>query len=148
MALTDKAYLQINQALFSLTHAYETRMGAEASEWDGLSLADCSVLLVLHQFAPTTAARLAEIMDINPGTISVYVRRLVDRGLLQRTQDANDLRTWWLTFTDAGQSVADSVVAGAAAYTHDFLTALDEEEQETLRQLLLKASHSLGFDWQ
>ncbi|MGC9397014.1 MAG: MarR family winged helix-turn-helix transcriptional regulator [Anaerolineae bacterium] len=148
MVLPDKAYLQINQALFSLTHAYEARMAAEASEWDGLSLADCSVLLVLHQFAPTTAARLAEIMDINPGTISVYVRRLVDRGLVQRTQDPDDLRTWRLTFTEAGQSVADSVVTGAAAYTHDFLVALDDEEQETLHRLLLKASHSLGFDWQ
>jgi DNA-binding MarR family transcriptional regulator len=106
------------------------------------------VLLVLHQFTPTTAARLAEIMDINPGTISVYVRRLVDKGLVQRTQDADDLRTWWLTFTEAGRPVADSVVAGAATYTRDFLTALDDEEQETLLRLLLKASHSLGFDWQ
>jgi MarR family transcriptional regulator for hemolysin len=148
MALNDKAYLQINQALFSLTHAYEVRMAAEVSDWDGLSLADCSVLVVLHQFAPTTAARLAGIMDINPGTISVYVRRLVDKGLVQRTQDTDDLRTWWLTFTEAGQSVADAVVAGAATYTRDFLTALDEEEQQTLHYLLLKASHSLGFDWQ
>jgi MarR family transcriptional regulator for hemolysin len=148
MTLSDKAYLQINQALFSLTHAYEARMTAEASDWDGLSLADCSVLLVLHQFTPTTAARLAEIMDINPGTISVYVRRLVDKGLVQRTQDADDLRTWWLTFTEAGRPVADSVVAGAATYTRDFLAALDDEEQETLLRLLLKASHSLGFDWQ
>ena len=29
MALSDKAYLQINQALFSLTHAYESRMAGE-----------------------------------------------------------------------------------------------------------------------
>ncbi len=148
MTLPDKAYLQINQALFSLTHAYEARMAAEASSENDLSLADCSVLLVLHQFAPTTAARLAEMMDINPGTISVYVQRLVKRGLVQRAQDADDLRTWWLTFTAAGQPVAAGIVAGAAAYTRDFLTALDEEEQQTLHRLLLKASHSLGFDWQ
>lgn len=148
MSLTSKAYLQINQALFSLTHAYETRMIAEANDWGGLSLADCSVLVVLHQFAPTTASHLAEIMDINPGTISVYVRRLVNKGLVQRTQDTDDLRTWWLTFTEAGRPVADAVVASAATYTHDFLAALDDVEQETLHRLLLKASHSLGFEWQ
>jgi len=148
MALSDKAYLQINQALFSLTHAYEARMIAEANDWGGLSLADCSVLVVLHQFAPTTASHLAKVMDINPGTISVYVRRLVKKGLVQRAQDADDLRTWWLTFTETGRPVADAVVAGAAAYTRDFLAALDDEEQQTLHCLLLKASHSLGFDWQ
>ncbi len=148
MTLPDKAYLQINQALFSLTHAYEARMAAEASIENDLSLADCSVLLVLHQFAPTTAARLAEMMDINPGTISVYIQRLAKKGLVRRVQDADDLRTWWLTFTDAGRPVAEGIVAGAAAYTRDFLAALDDEEQQTLHRLLLKASHSLGFDWQ
>ncbi|MBN1873202.1 MAG: MarR family transcriptional regulator [Anaerolineae bacterium] len=147
MALTEKAYLQINQALFSLTHAYESRMATDGN-YESLSLADCSVLMVLCQFAPITAARLAEIMDINPGTISVYVQRLVKKGLIQREQDADDRRNWWLTFTETGQSIAKSVVVGAADYTRDFLSALDEEEKETLHQLLLKASHSLGFNWQ
>ena len=42
----------------------------------------------------------------------------------------------------------EAILAGAVEYTRDFLSALDEAEQETLHQLLLKASHSLGFDWQ
>jgi DNA-binding MarR family transcriptional regulator len=146
MKLSDKAYLQINQALFSLTHAYETRMARESL--GGLSLPDCSVLVVLHQFAPITAARLSEIMDINPGTISVYVQRLVQKGLVRREQDAGDRRNWWLTFTPDGAAAAAEVVGYAAAYTRDFLSPLDEEEQRTLHRLLLKASHGLGFDWQ
>ena len=148
MALSDKAYLQINQALFSLTHTYESRMATDATNESGLSLSDCSVLMVLHQFAPTTAAQLSEIMDINPGTISVYVQRLVKKGLVRREQDADDRRNWWLTFTDAGRPAAEAVVTSAAAYTRDFLSALNEEEQQELHLLLLKASHSLGFDWQ
>ncbi len=148
MPLTTQAYLQINQALFSLTHAYETRMEADADNTAGVSLADCSVLMVLYQFAPTTAARLSEIMDINPGTISVYVQRLAKKGLVQREQDPDDLRNWRLTLSETGNTVAGAVVATAADYTRDFLAALDEEEQATLHRLLLKASHSLGFDWQ
>jgi hypothetical protein len=50
--------------------------------------------------------------------------------------------------TDVGQAAAQGVMAGAVAYTHDFLAALDEDEQRTLHRLLLKASHGLGFDWQ
>ncbi|HNT74461.1 MAG TPA: MarR family transcriptional regulator [Anaerolineae bacterium] len=148
MTLPDKTYLQINQALFSLTHAYETRMEADADNTAGLSLSDCSVLMVLHQFAPTTAARLSEIMDINPGTISVYVQRLTKNGLVRREQDPDDLRNWRLTLSEPGNIVASAVVAAAADYTRAFLAALDEEEQATLHRLLLKASHSLGFDWQ
>jgi DNA-binding MarR family transcriptional regulator len=149
MSLSDKEYLQINQALFSLAHVYESRMaGEETRNTLGLKLSDCSVLMVLGQFAPLNARRLSRLMDINPGTISVYVQRLVEKGLVQRERDTADRRNWWLTLTDLGQAAAQGVIAGAVEYTRDFLSALDEAERQTLHRLLLKASHGLGFDWQ
>jgi DNA-binding MarR family transcriptional regulator len=149
MAPSGKEYLQINQALFSLTHAYESRMAEEGERNAiGLMLSDCSVLMVLHQFAPINSRQLSRIMDINPGTISLYVQRLVGKGLVQKEQDTKDRRTWWLTLTELGQMVAEKVVASAIAYTRDFLAVLSQEEQHALHQSLLKASHSLGFDWQ
>jgi DNA-binding MarR family transcriptional regulator len=149
MPLSDKAYLQINQALFSLVHAYESRMDREETRNTlGLRLSDCSVLMVLGQFAPLNARRLSELMDINPGTISAYVQRLVEMGMVQKKQDTQDRRNWWLTLTDLGQTAAQAIIAGAVEYTQDFLAALDEDEQQRLHGLLLKASRSLGFDWQ
>jgi DNA-binding MarR family transcriptional regulator len=149
MSLSDKEYLQVNQALFSLAHAYESRMAEEETRNTlGLKLSDCSVLMVLGQFAPLNSRRLSQIMDINPGTISVYVQRLVEKGLVQRERDTADRRNWWLTLTDLGQTAAQGVIAGAVEYTRDFVSALDEAERRTLHRLLLKASHGLGFDWQ
>jgi DNA-binding MarR family transcriptional regulator len=149
MALSDKQYLQINQALFSLTHAYDRAMEREKNRNVlGLALSDCSVLMVLNQFAPINSAQLSRIMDINPGTISVYVQRLVEKGLLQKRQGEQDRRNWWLHLTELGKTAAREIVASAIAYTRDFLDSLDEAEQRTLHGLLLKTSHSLGFDWQ
>ncbi len=149
MALSDKAYLQINQALFSLTHAYESRMTREeANHLLGLRLSDCSVLMVMGLFAPLNASRLSELMDLDLSTISGYVQRLVEMGLVQRERNPEDRRTWWLTLTEAGQEAAQSIIAEAVTYTRDFLAALDDEEQRMLHRLLLKAAHSLGFEWQ
>ena len=149
MSLSDRECLQINQALFSLAHAYESRMaGEETRNVLGLALSDCSVLMVLRQLEPINAAQLSRAMDINPGTISVYVQRLVEKGLLQREQDKEDRRNWWLTLTELGRATAQEVVNIAVEYTRDFLLALDEEEQRALHGALLKASHDLGFDWQ
>ena len=149
MPLTDKEYLQINQALFTLTHAYESRMskGDPRNVLD-LKLSDCSVLMVLHQFAPINSKELSRIMDINPGTISVYIQRLVEKGLVEKEQETSDRRNWWLKLTELGHMAGEGVVSGAVEYTSQFLTELDEEEQKTLHALLLKASHSLGFEWQ
>ena len=87
-------------------------------------------------------------MELNPGTISVYVQRLVKKGLVRRERDQADRRNWWLHLTEAGEGAYQETIGGTVAYTRDFLSALDEAEQRTLHRLLLKASHSLGFDWQ
>ena len=149
VGLSTGQYLQVNQALFSLAHAYESRMAkAETQDPSGLALSDRAVLMVLGQLAPMNSARLSATMDINPGTISVYVQRLVRKGLVRREQDAEDRRNWWLTLSEEGKAAYEETIAGAVQYTRDFLSALDEGEQRTLHYLLLKASHSLGFDWQ
>ena len=149
MPLSDKEYLQLNQALFTLTHAYESRMSkGDPRNILDLKLSDCSVLMVLSQFEPVNSRDLSRIMDINPGTISVYVQRLVKKELVIKLQDEEDRRNWWLTLTQLGQTAAQGVLAGAVEYTREFLAALNDDEQKTLHGLLLKASHSLGFEWQ
>jgi DNA-binding MarR family transcriptional regulator len=149
MALSDKQCLQINQALFSLAHAYESRLTKEeARRPTGMTLADRGVLMVLGQFASMNSRQLSRAMDINPGTISVYVERLIRKDLVEKVQHKDDRRHWLLSLTPAGQKVYRETVAGAVAYTRDFLSNLTQMEKRTLQQLLLKASHSLGFEWQ
>ena len=149
MLLSDREYIQINQALFSLTHVYESRSASDENrKRTGLVLSDLSVLMVLGQFAPINSRQLSRIMDINPGTISLYVQRLVEKGLVEKDQDQEDRRNWWLSLTEPGEEAYRMTVAGAVEYTRDFLSALNELEQLTLHRLLLKASHSLGFGWQ
>ena len=149
MSLSDKQYLQVNQALFTLAHAYESRMAREKRRNSlGLAISDCSTLMVLGQFAPVNFRQLSGLMDINPGTISVYVQRLIEKNLVQKEQDQKDRRNWWLNLTRDGLTLYREIVAGAVEYTSDFLTVLDEEEQDILLRLLQKVSHSLGFDWQ
>jgi DNA-binding MarR family transcriptional regulator len=149
MGLPNGSYLQVNQALFSLAHAYESRMTRERTHNVlGLKISDCSVLMVMGRFAPLTSRKLSQVMDINPGTVSVYVQRLVEMGLVRKKQDAKDRRNWRLDLTPKGRLAAAAVCASAAEYTRDFLSGLSAEEQRELHRLLLKASHSLGFDWQ
>ena len=125
MSLSDKEYLQINQALFSLTHTYESRMAkGEQKNPTGLMLSDRSVLMVLGQFAPLNSRQLSSIMDINPGTISVYVQRLVKKGLVQKDQEQDDRRNWLLHLSETGQAVYRETITGAVSYTQDFLSAL------------------------
>ncbi|MBN1121230.1 MAG: MarR family transcriptional regulator [Anaerolineae bacterium] len=145
MSLSDREYLQINQALFSLVNAYEER----ASEEDvAFTVAERSVIMVLGQLAPINSRQLAEAMHISPGPVSLQVQKLVEKGLIVKEQDRADRRNWWLNLTEDGQRAYQDTLSNAAQYTRDFLSALDEDEKQHLHRLLQKASHSLGYDWQ
>ena len=149
MSLSDEEFIQINQALFSLVHAYEARMAREArTAPKGLSVADRAIVMVVGKFAPIHSRRLSELMDINPGTISQYVQKLVAKDIIKKGQDEGDRRYWWLSLTEAGMVALRETLDGTVMYTQDFLFALSETEKRTLHGLLLKTSRSLGFDWQ
>ena len=149
MSLSDNEYLQLNQALFSLTQAYSVRAAKyEKNNPTGLAFSDRAVLMVLGQLAPITSRQLSSLMTINPGTISQYVQSLVKKGLVQKKQDTNDRRNWLLSLTKKGLVSYKETIIEAVAYTRDFISALNEKEQKTLHQLLLKTTHDLGYEWQ
>lgn len=149
MPLSDQEALQINQALFSLTHAYESRMVKEnPPNQTGMTVFDCAVLMVIGQFSPIQSSDLAKRMDVSPSTISIYVRRLSQKLLITMERSLEDRRVWSLALTQIGQIAYQQIMTGTVAYTKDFLSALNAEEQQTLHKLLQKTTHSLGYTWQ
>jgi MarR family transcriptional regulator for hemolysin len=117
-------------------------------EQTGMTLFDCAVLMVIGQFSPIKSSELAQRMDVTPTTISIYVRRLTQKGLVSMERNPKDRRVWWLTLTGDGQASYQQIVTGTVLYTRDFLTALTDQEQQTFFDLLSKTSHALGFTWQ
>ncbi len=147
--MNQKQCIQVNQALFSLAHAYETRMLKDAKARAGdMKLSDCAVIMVLGQLEPISASQLSRRMFINPGTISLYLQRLENKGLIVRERDKKNRRIWWLSLTEHGRAAYVSIIQGTVQYTRDFFSPLLPVEQATLHKLLLKASHGLGFNWQ
>jgi DNA-binding MarR family transcriptional regulator len=149
MSLSTREYIQINQALFSLAHAYEARMEKETrADPNRPSMYECALLMVIGQSAPIQPNALSRMMDVSASMISIYVRKLTRKGLVQMERDPCDNRNGWITLTEPGEMFYQAIIEGTANYTREFFAALDENELQTLRELLLKASHSLGFKWQ
>jgi len=149
MTLTNQEILQVNQALFSVTHAYEARMQVEnPPEKTGMTMFDCAVLMVIGQFNPIRSTDLAQRMNVQPSTISIYVKRLTKKGLIRMERNENDRRAWWIQMTKPGQMAYRMIIKGTIQYTQDILLPLDQEEARMFHTLLIKLSHALGFDWQ
>lgn len=60
---------------------------------EGITPAQASALLVLVQEqAPTTAARLAELLNVSPVTVGRFVKSLLDNKWIRRKPDPDDAR--------------------------------------------------------
>lgn len=149
MPLSDKQYLQINQAVFSLANAYRVRcINEKVKEGIGLTLPEQAVLMVLGQLRPINSRQLSHAMNINPGTVSIRIESLIKKKLVKKEQDQADRRNWRLLLTEKGEELYQLTIMGTAAYTRDFLSVLSNKEQRDLHRSLLKISHDLGYEWQ
>jgi MarR family transcriptional regulator, organic hydroperoxide resistance regulator len=149
MALSDKQYLQINQAVFSLANAYRVRcINEKVEEGLGLKLCEQAVLMVIGQLTPVNSRQLSRAMNINPGTISVRLEGLIKKKLVRKEQDQKDRRNWRLLLTEEGEELYQLTIAGTATYTRDFVSVLSKNEQRDLHRSLSKIAHRLGYDWQ
>ncbi len=140
MALSDYDCMRIAHMLFNLARAYEMHMGMEhLHQMLGFTHQDLAGLFVIGQRAPLTARQLAKALGITPGTTSLYVQKLVEKGLLVKEQDQTDRRNWWLRLSPQGTQIYDSIMGATVHFTRDFSAALNDEEQAALLTLLKKA---------
>ena len=104
----------------------------------GLGLAQFAVLVALVDFGASPPHELARRLGTDRSHISAYVESLLKRGWVIREPDAADRRRVSVDLTDEGRDLVDGLTTWAADAQRDFLSALTEHEQQTLRTLLLK----------
>ena len=118
------------------TRAIELKMG--------ISLAQLFVLQQLAERPAESLNELAERTATHQSSVSVVVRRLVDRGLVSRTASAADKRRIEIDVTPTGRALLGDAPATIQVQLIDGLRTLSRDEQNELADLLerwLRAAH-------
>jgi DNA-binding MarR family transcriptional regulator len=102
----------------------------------GLTPSAHAILLTLRERGslPLTELYAAVVTDPrNMGPVLDAIHPLIQRGT-----SPNDRRQRTVVLSSPGRRIANQLADAAARIEADFLNALDDEETETLRRLLLK----------
>ena len=86
-----------------------TRYATAGIEETGLGLSDFGVLEVLLHKGPLPVNTIGPIVGLTPGSISIAVDRLVEKGLVSRVESAEDRRVRIVALTSSGKAL----IAGA-----------------------------------
>jgi DNA-binding MarR family transcriptional regulator len=111
--------------------------------WDELDLtpAQGRLLQYLDPEHPVPMSELASMHACDASNITGLVDKLEARGLIERAASPSDRRVKMIAVTKAGAALRDKLLE-RIGQPPSFITALSESEQQTLRDLLLKATRT------
>jgi MarR family transcriptional regulator, lower aerobic nicotinate degradation pathway regulator len=132
------AVRSIVRALRINTRAIELKMG--------ISLAQLFVLQQLAERPAESLNELAERTATHQSSVSVVVRRLVDRGLVSRTPSPADKRRIEIDVTSAGRELLAGAPVTIQMRLMAALSEMNRDDQDALADLLERWLRAAGID--
>ena len=115
-----------------------TRYAAAGIEETGLGLSDFGVLEVLLHKGPLPVNTIGPIVDLTPGSISIAVDRLFEKGLVSRVESTEDRRVRTVALTPRGKDLIVSAFRKHAGQMRRVFSELSAEELRGLEAELKK----------
>jgi len=82
---------------------------------------------------------LADLLDIEPITLTRMIDRLAEAGFVERVADPADRRAWRLQVTEAAQPLVVKLKAVATELVDEAFAGIDPNDIETVRRVLAQA---------
>jgi DNA-binding MarR family transcriptional regulator len=102
------------------------------------------VIRLIGRFPDVTAGRLAELLHVHPSTLTGVLKRVVERGFVERTRDRTDARIAHFKLTAEGGKI-DGVQAGTVeAAVRRALGRLDPLQVDAARVVLSALADELA----
>jgi DNA-binding MarR family transcriptional regulator len=124
-------------------HALRKAFGRRAASI-GVTGAQWKVLFKLTLKPGLRQTDLADLLDIEPITLTRIIDRLQEAGLVERTPDPTDRRAWRLHVTEKAQPVVGKLRAIADEMTAEAFAGIDPQDIEVMRQVLARVRERVG----
>ena len=115
-----------------------TRYAAAGIEETGLGLTDFGVLEVLLHKGPLPVNTIGPIVDLTPGSISIAVDRLFEKGLVTRVESSEDRRVRIVALTPSGNDLIARAFRKHSGQMKRVFSELSPEELRGLEGALKK----------
>ena len=135
--------IQLSNALIWFRNQELQRHGLTSSQFEVIRY------LLTHREAPATAGVLMQQLAISQSTVAGILKRLEAKGLICRQTDDRDARRDFVTLTEEGIALEESLKEIARKTERILLRGMSEPEQEAFNRLLhiaLRNINSVRFD--
>ena len=141
LSLEESVTFLIYRINNALTHNFRSDLGPikiSNQEWSVLSS-------LKSRGGRSTISELSACTTIKQPVISRIITEMQDNGLVQKSQNKNDLRITEVKLSGKGNKLFDSILPIANRHRENALTDIDEADIDHLRQTLKKIQQNLGI---
>lgn len=135
-----------NETYGAVTWAYKVmarRIAGMFSE-EGLTQPQFQALRIVAKKGAVCMREISDAMFVTPANITGIIDRLEARGLLTRAGRKGDRRTTDIMLTTKGKALQGRVAEKYGRFMQNALGVFTQEEQKTLRDLLLKLQEGMS----
>ena len=102
----------------------------------GISMPQFSILMQLHYHGTCAISQISERMDISNAAASQLVDKLVQAGLIERTEDPNDRRSKRIALADKGQELIQAGISERYRWVDALVESLDDEKRAKVAEAM------------
>jgi DNA-binding MarR family transcriptional regulator len=114
-----------------LRRAFDARVRAL-----GMTSRQARLLMILHVTEGENQGYYAELLEVEPISLTRMVDRMEEAGLIERRRDPADRRAWRLFLTDRSRCVIDQVRDSLTGLEDEMLAGLEPQQRKALSQML------------
>jgi DNA-binding MarR family transcriptional regulator len=101
----------------------------------GLSLREFLILGVIAMQGPITFKQLQELLSIPKGALTGLIDYLHEQRFVDRKQDSEDRRRWFVALTNPGQRLVQKIQEEDARLVTDALQQFDDQDQASFSKV-------------
>ena len=102
-----------------------------------LSPSQVGTMMRLYHLNTSGVSEIGESLGITNPAASQLIERLVQGGLLKRTEDPNDRRVKLITLTENGKALIERGIEARKRWMEELTTTLSPEEQHMISNALI-----------
>jgi DNA-binding MarR family transcriptional regulator len=130
---------EIGETAHALRRAFDRRAAAL-----GVTRAQWKVLFRLTRSPGLRQVELADMLDVEPITLSRIVDRLEEAGHVERVADPADRRAWRLQVTEKAKPLVAKLRALGGELVDEAFAGIDRGEIERVRQVLAQVRENVA----
>ncbi|CUW40923.1 MarR family transcriptional regulator [Magnetospirillum sp. XM-1] len=137
--------LRVWLALFGSVKQIEAVVRTNLRESFGSTLPRFDLLSQLYRSpGGLTMGEISARLMVTNGNVTGLIARLVEEGLVDRLQDADDRRVQWVRLTPKGDKLFSSMAPANQAWVTEAMSAMTDAELRQLHALLAKLKASVA----